>query len=58
MKKLNDSELSLVVGGNISGTVLQYATKLLSTVFDLGRTLGSSIRRIYDGAVCPIQKID
>lgn len=58
MKKLNDNELIIVCGGSISGTVIQYATKLLTTVFDLGRTLGSSIRRIYDDAICPVQKID
>ena len=58
MKKINDSELIYVYGGSINASAIQYATKLLTTIFDLGRILGSSIRRIYDDSLCPVQKID
>lgn len=58
MNRLNDMQLMEVNGGTISGSVMQYAAKFLTTIFDLGRALGSSIRRIYSDTACSIEKID
>ena len=54
MKKLNKEELINVSGGAISGTILQYISKLTTTIFDVGRALGSTIRRIQSDNICPL----
>ena len=56
MIRLDDNDLRDISGGSISGTLLQYATKLLTSIFDIGRVLGTSIRRMYSDAICPVQK--
>jgi len=54
MNKLNNEELVKVSGGAISGTVLQYISKLATTIFDIGRALGSTIRRVQSDNICPL----
>ncbi|MDD4705881.1 MAG: hypothetical protein PHS24_01530 [Bacilli bacterium] len=42
--KLKNVEMLKIVGGiNISGTLLNSIAKLLSTLFDVGRAIGSAI---------------
>ncbi len=45
--KLQELELYEIKGGGISTTLLNSIARLITTVLDLGRTVGSSIRRIY-----------
>ena len=42
-------------GGILSGTVLNALIKGISTVLDLGRSLGTAIRRLTSGNVCPVK---
>ena len=50
-----ESELKYIKGGTkISGTIINAAVRLFNLVFELGRTIGSSIRRSDENKVCPI----
>ena len=57
MKKINDKDLLLIVGGasTLSGTILNQLNKLISILVDSGKSLGSSIRRIKEKKLCPIR---
>ena len=56
MKEISLSAMSEINGGGkISGAIINYATKAFKLVFDLGRALGSSIRRIRGNEFCPIK---
>lgn len=52
MKELNLKESKMMYGGNISATLFGYLLKGFGFITDLGRYLGSSIRRIYDNNLC------
>lgn len=51
---LSDKELLEVVGGSITSTFINSISKGITTIVDLGRSLGSAIRRIVSGSICPI----
>ena len=52
--KLKDKELIFIVGGatQISGTLLNSISKLITTLLDLGRAIGSAIRYKASGYTC------
>ena len=52
--KLEKQELLTIQGGSITGSLITAILKGVGTVFDLGRSLGSAIRRIKYKNVCPI----
>ena len=53
--KLNDKQLMKVNGGGwLTGTVINALIKGVGTIFDLGKTLGSAIRRISAKNVCSL----
>ena len=54
MNKLNEIELHEINGGGISGTLINAVTSAGKMIYSLGRALGSTIRRIVGGNVCPI----
>lgn len=56
MKKINDKDLLLIIGGatTLSGTILNQLNKLISILVDSGKSLGSSIRRISEDKICPL----
>lgn len=55
MEELNNKALMNVSGGaKISAAMLNAASRLLTTFVDLGRSLGTAIRRLSNGSVCPI----
>lgn len=56
MEKINDKDLLLIVGGatTLSGTILNQLNKLISILVDSGKSLGSSIRRISEDKICPL----
>lgn len=54
MKKLEVAELKNIYGGTITGTLINSITKGVNTFLGLGRTLGSSIRRLGSGNLCPM----
>ena len=54
--KINDENLANINGGasSISATLLNYFSKAVTTVFDVGNSLGGAIRRIATGNICPM----
>ena len=51
---LNTKELQNVSGGAISPTLINSIAKGLSLLFELGRAVGSGIRRATSGKTCSI----
>lgn len=49
---MEEIELLSVRGGAISGTLINAAIKALSLALELGRSLGSAIRRSRDKTKC------
>ncbi len=49
---INNEEMINVSGGAISGSMLNAISRGLSTLLDLGRSLGTAIRMIYSGKRC------
>ena len=53
MKELNNKELLQIDGGaGITAAFLNAASRGISTVLELGRSLGSAIRRISSNNLC------
>lgn len=50
--KLEVEDLRKVVGGAITSTMFNSIARLINTVLDLGRTVGTSIRRIKTKNYC------
>ncbi len=53
MEELTKQQLLKVRGGAISATYLNAIVKGIDALFDLGRSLGSSIKQIVTGTSCP-----
>lgn len=52
---MEKKELLQIVGGvSITGTLLNSLYKVGNALFEIGRSLGSAIRRIVGGSMCPI----
>jgi len=52
---MNKDELLKLVGGiNITGTFLTSIYKVGNLIFEMGRSLGSAIRRVSSGSMCSI----
>lgn len=51
---LKNEELVLVRGGALSTTLLNSLARLVNTLYELGQSVGSSIRRIASKKVCSI----
>lgn len=50
---LKNTELMKIEGGaTISGTLLNAIAKLISTVYDIGRAIGSAINMSKNGSKC------
>ncbi len=55
MTLLQNNQLIMIKGGlNISGTLLNSIARLMNSIMDAGRSLGSGIRRMVSGRKCPI----
>jgi len=55
MMLLSNIELIEVTAGvNLSGSLISAFTRGITVLLDLGRSLGSSIRRVTRGRLCPI----
>lgn len=53
MKELSKKEeLSLYAGGGITASFINAIAKGVSLVVDLGRYLGSSLRRLFSNNIC------
>ncbi len=49
---LNDYELKKIYGGSLTAAFLGAIARGINSISDLGRSLGSSIRRIQTGRFC------
>ena len=53
--KIDDEKLAIINGGeSVSATILNYFSKAVTTVYDVGHSLGGAIRRIATGNTCPM----
>ena len=52
MNRLNEKEMLNIVGGDLSGTVINAFARGINTILELGRSFGSAIRRISNGNLC------
>lgn len=52
--KLDDRELLKINGGSLSATMINAIVKGISIIADLGRSLGSTIRRVSEKKTCGI----
>jgi len=50
--RLKNEDLLMVVGGSITATFLNSIARLLTTVIDVGKMIGSSLRRISHKNYC------
>ena len=52
---MEKNELLQIVGGvSITGTLLSSIYKVGNLIFEIGRSLGSAIRRVSSGSMCSI----
>jgi len=55
MIELKDNELLSINGGiNWSAALFNSAARAIDTVMDVGRSLGSAIRRLASGTMCSL----
>lgn len=54
MKELNKNELMKVTGGSISASFLNAIARGIDTVLEIGRSLGSALRRFLSGKKCSV----
>ena len=55
MVKLNNDELLNIEGGAwYSASFINAAARAIDTIIDVGRSLGTAIRRIINGSYCSI----
>lgn len=55
MQYLNKNELLDIQGGfNLNGTIINSLVRGINAVLELGRSLGTAIRRIANNSPCPL----
>ena len=56
MRELSNKELLTIEGGSnwLTAAFFNAAARAISTIVDIGRSLGSSIRRAINGSYCPL----
>ena len=53
--KIEKEELLTIFGGvSLTSSLISSVYRAASTVFEIGKALGSSIRRMINGSLCPI----
>ncbi len=51
--EIKEYEMLKITGGiNISGTLLNAVAKLITTIFDIGKAIGSALRMATSGRKC------
>ncbi len=56
VRDLDDNTLSKTFGGtNITGTIVNAFVDGIMAIFDVGKSLGFSIRRLSGNNLCPLQ---
>ena len=54
MKILTTEELKYIEGGAISASMLGYIVRGINSLLDLGRSIGTAIRRVQNNSICPL----
>ena len=55
MITIEKTELFTISGGaSITGTLINSLTRAITTILELGRSLGTAIRRVSGNNICPI----
>ncbi len=55
MKKIKEKDLININGGaSVTSSIINSFVRLYNSLIDLGRTIGSSIRRIATNSLCPM----
>ena len=55
MLKITDSEMVNVIGGATIGySLINAITKAVQTVYSIGQSIGSSLRRVVNGQYCSL----
>lgn len=52
--ELTQQELYKVVGGTVTASFLNAIARGIGVLLDLGRSVGTAIRRIGNGSICPL----
>ncbi len=55
MKQLTDIELQNIYGGAISANMINYIVRGFDFILEIGRSLGTAIRRIGENKICPLE---
>lgn len=53
--ELQKNEMTMITGGGLTSAMLNAISKAVNTVYDLGKQLGSSIRRMVTNQYCPVR---
>lgn len=51
---LNKNEMINVTGGGISYSLINAISKAITTLYELGKSTGSAIRRVIKNTYCPL----
>lgn len=55
MSEIKKEQLKKIEGGfDLNGTMLNYMVKGVEAIFDIGRSIGTAIRRTISGNICPL----
>jgi len=55
MKELSNKELLTIAGGaSLSASFFNALSRTVETVLEVGRSLGSAIRRLFNGSYCSV----
>lgn len=49
---MSDKELSMIYGGAPSASFINSIVRAITTIYDIGKTVGSSVRRLVTGNIC------
>ena len=49
---MKNVELKEIVGGSISGNFLNYLSKIITTIYSIGQSIGSAINYLKNGKTC------
>ncbi len=55
MQVLEEKELLQIVGGiNITASLLSAIVRGVNTIYEIGKSVGSALRRVQAGKICPV----
>lgn len=54
VKELNEKEMLNINGGALTSSFINAINSVINTLFELGKETGSTLRRLIQGAYCPL----